>query len=228
MKQRWFDASDLSIDLITSMLDMNSNKRCSASQALKHDWFKERGQHEEIPEVQDMFANRILLFRAFNRLKQAAFRTIALLISEVDAAVAREIVLAFDCDLKGSVEWKHFDPHENYGQHSAVSYTELLASTFERKRFLGEKVVKVAFASFTRRGDDRIYFEDIRNGTLLGQLTDEELEKIFIDIGKCNEADAETAGFVEFPAFLSMLRAGVDRKSLMVLPSVSNPQEASH
>jgi len=228
--RHWCDVSEECCRLVSSFVERDAEKRLRAKDALSHKWLLEhvKDQTKALPESKsntDMsspssarqpdisYAERILRFRGFNKWKQAALRIIASMLPESENNAAREFFLNLDTDCLGKVPWTalceacSFEPDE--AAEEDVTFTELIAATFDRKRGLSEKMCRAAYQSFDKSGDQQVSLKDLEEGRLIGQLTPKDLKRVLRDLG---DDIVET---VDFAIFMKMLRVDKIRKALL-------------
>lgn len=87
-----------------------------------------------------------------------------------------------------------FDDPES-GKQPDFTYTEFIAATFNRERYVGEEVCKVAFTAFDRDGNGHIEYAELLEGRMLGHLTPEETRQLM------REFDQNKDGSLDFGEF---------------------------
>merc|ERR1712129_393388 len=80
------------------------------------------------------------------------------------------------------------------------TYTEFLAATFDRRKFLTERACLSAFHCFDKNGDGAISMSELASGKLLGHMSVEELFQTLEDV------DANGDSFIDFDEFTTMMR----------------------
>jgi len=228
------DFSEDGCRLVSNLVERDVLKRATAKAALSHKWFQDhlkdvRGHGGETPGASPQaspqsaqsgtssispYAEKVLRFRGFNKWKQAALRVIANMLPESENNTARDYFLALDVECRGQVPWTVLCEACGFADidetpKEDVRFTELLAATFDRKRGLGEKMLKAAYQSFDKSGDQQVKLSDLQEGRLLGPLTPKDFKRITRDIGDNHPNDS-----VDFDSFMKMMRVDKIRKTL--------------
>lgn len=242
--RHWCDVSEECCRLVSRFVERDVEKRMTAQEALSHKWFLENTKAQPSdppPRVADAestntldgtpsssasfkeisYAERVLRFRGFNKWKQSALRIIASMLPESENNTARDFFLALDVECRGQVAWESFCEasgfeHDGSAQEG-VTFTELIAATFDRKRGLSEKMCRAAYQSFDKSGDQQVSLKDLEEGRLIGQLSPKDFKRVIRDLGE----DVET---VDFGSFMKMLRVDKIRKSLLAKSKSTLPQ----
>lgn len=87
------------------------------------------------------------------------------------------------------------------GQHAAsqqeFSYTEFVAATVPRRKYINDKIGKVIFNSFDKDGDGNISLSELVTGKLLGNLRAEELVQALKDLDLNGDSNLDFQEFME-------------------------------
>jgi len=87
------------------------------------------------------------------------------------------------------------------GELRDFTYTEFLAATFDRDRFIDDGVCRVAFGCFDKDGDGVLSKQELTSGRLLGRLFPEEMDQLL------SELDMNGDGLIDFSEFWNMMHA---------------------
>eukprot|EP00931_Biecheleriopsis_adriatica_P073081 TRINITY_DN47439_c0_g1_i1.p1 TRINITY_DN47439_c0_g1~~TRINITY_DN47439_c0_g1_i1.p1 ORF type:complete len:657 (-),score=142.94 TRINITY_DN47439_c0_g1_i1:144-2114(-) len=80
------------------------------------------------------------------------------------------------------------------------TYTEFLAATFSRKQNMTDAVCKAAFLCFDKDGSGKLDKSELLDGRLLGDLDDDEVEQIIVDL------DVNGDGELDLEEFMAMMK----------------------
>jgi len=81
------------------------------------------------------------------------------------------------------------------------SYTEFVAATVPRRKYVNEKIGRVIFNSFDKDGDGQISLGELATGKLLGQLRADELLQALTDL------DLNGDAHLDFQEFMAMMKS---------------------
>mmetsp|Transcript_27874 Transcript_27874/g.59008 ORF Transcript_27874/g.59008 Transcript_27874/m.59008 type:complete len:614 (-) Transcript_27874:178-2019(-) len=220
------DLTQAAVDFIHAHLRKSSSERITAEKALSDPWLRDRvPKTAAVPLPPDLLV-RMGEFRSLNRFKRAALHVIVSLLSETQMRGQRETFMSLDTDGDGILSQAEVRERlqRTLGKEAASApdvddafhdedkavnwtYTEFLAATFNRTKYIQEDVCKAAFSSFDKDGDGQISKEELRQGRLLGDLCTEELATLV------EELDLNRNGTIDFEEFRDMMRAtAVDRR----------------
>eukprot|EP00440_Ansanella_granifera_P033169 gb/GFBE01035987.1/.p1 GENE.gb/GFBE01035987.1/~~gb/GFBE01035987.1/.p1 ORF type:complete len:710 (+),score=156.44 gb/GFBE01035987.1/:1-2130(+) len=81
----------------------------------------------------------------------------------------------------------------------AFTYTEFLAATYDREKYITETTCRAAFLAFDKDGSGNLDPSELLDGRLLGELTEEEVQQIVEDL------DFDGDGELSFGEFFSVM-----------------------
>lgn len=216
----WVDTTEAAMDLISSMMRVNRDERSTAHQALHHEWMLRKAPKPKYVPLRPQAVKQMRLFRLQSMLKRAGLQLIASLLCDDDLKAAHEAFVALDNDGDGTLSLRELQsgavkatpadrklleeqilPDGGTSDLTDYTYTEFIAATFDRKKYVTEEVCRAAFKFFDHDGDGKISKEELHQGQLLGHLPEEELQKIVLEI------DDNDDGAIDFTEFMTMMRA---------------------
>eukprot|EP00927_Polykrikos_kofoidii_P008326 TRINITY_DN13455_c0_g1_i1.p1 TRINITY_DN13455_c0_g1~~TRINITY_DN13455_c0_g1_i1.p1 ORF type:complete len:932 (-),score=187.23 TRINITY_DN13455_c0_g1_i1:327-3122(-) len=213
----WKGITEEATSLMHGLLRKHPNERLSARQALSHPWSQKLQQRRTgSVHLQRDLIERLLSFRGLNRFKKAALQLIVSLLNEKQTGELCEAFMALDIDGDGFLDVNELadrlqlDNKEEIRQIFMAdaedstlvdySFTEFLAATFDRDRYLRKDVCKVAYSVFDQDGDGDITISELLNGRMLGNLSQDEIVKMVEDL------DTNGDGKIDFEEFTDMMR----------------------
>jgi len=169
-------------DLVQKLLEPDENKRLTAEQALKHDWFKLVKEYPpEIDELDSVIMKSLKKYQGTSRFQQACMGIFVKHLQEEELSCLAEGFRNFDKERNGFVhvadlisvfqkQYPKMDMKELLGHletdgQNIINYTQFLASMLDVKQFLTKERLWALFQSF-----------DIANN---GYLTAEEIMTVF-------------------------------------------------
>jgi len=229
----WDEVSDESKNLIRSLLTLDPEQRCSAEDALGHEWVKNTAPQARPPAFTVSIVDKLRKFNSSNVLRKAALHIIASHIDETRIDKLREAFTSLDSkgngiltlpEIKKGIDDAGFADVPDLQQilegmtdgSGVVDYTEFIAATLDRKVVLEESACWTAFRVLDRDGDGRITTEDLRR--VIGDGEESELSKAcgadsdtMAEV--MQEVDKNGDGEIDFDEFMTMMR-GRSRTSL--------------
>mmetsp|Transcript_44368 Transcript_44368/g.100078 ORF Transcript_44368/g.100078 Transcript_44368/m.100078 type:complete len:460 (+) Transcript_44368:120-1499(+) len=158
----WGHISQAAKDLISKLCQKDVNLRLKAKQAVEDQWIQ---QYSKSPNCEFTAADLERLCSFFeptrSRLAQTALQVIVLRLSELDVKPMKDLFLTLDTDgdgyiSKAEVEYAvqknsatvNDERYENLRTalaHHKMGYTEFLAATMDKVKFVKENTIKAAF-----------------------------------------------------------------------------------
>eukprot|EP00930_Biecheleria_cincta_P057642 TRINITY_DN43541_c0_g1_i1.p1 TRINITY_DN43541_c0_g1~~TRINITY_DN43541_c0_g1_i1.p1 ORF type:complete len:643 (+),score=153.31 TRINITY_DN43541_c0_g1_i1:24-1952(+) len=224
----WLEISAEGISTMRSMLARDASKRCSAASALDEPWLIalrtttaaakkvgvgkgiETGEDDDVasgtnPALSGEVLSGLQAFRRENKFMKAALHLVVSLLSEEQIRLPRQAFMQLDLDGDGWVSQSELS--RCFGSASgplleqSFSYTEFLAATFNRRRYVQRPVCKAAFSVFDADGDGLLTPDELVCGqSLLGPLSQEEAQQVVRDL------DTDGDGMINFAEFYAMMR----------------------
>ncbi|CRG95327.1 calcium dependent protein kinase 3, putative [Plasmodium gallinaceum] len=223
--KEWANISEEAKDLIQHCLTMDSEKRISASEALKHPWFKKKKSAYNLEakidiHVLENFKNYALLLK-FQKL---AMTIIAQQSNDYDLQQLKAAFLVLDEEGKGNITKEQLKKGlENSGLKlpsnfdtlldeidsdgsGKIDYTEFLAAALDRKQ-LSKKLIYCAFRVFDVDNDGKITTAELAhilyNGNKKGNITQKDVNRVKKMI---REVDKNNDGKIDFHEFSEMMK----------------------
>lgn len=218
----WCNISSPCIELIQNLLVVDTQMRFTAKEALNHEWIKTMAPLPDVALHQDLLQH-LSSFRTQNKFKKAALHIVASLLREEQLSEYIKAWISVDVDGDGTlspVELRErlrstslatlYDSvdeifHDETGQSEDLieyTYTEFLAATFDKRRYIAEDVCRAAFSVFDQNGDGTLSKEELRTGYMFGSLSPEELRRLV------NDLDDNGDGEIDFHEFMQMMITG--------------------
>lgn len=181
--------------LVRKLLTRNPKERCTAQEALDHDWIKLHAPRAA-NKLQDGLVDSLGTFRRKNRLKQAALSIVASEINNDQIRHLRETFTALDTNGDGLLGFteiqagavkaglgmpKELEELFSEDKDAVIDYTEFLAATLDLKSHLSDEVVRTAFGMF-----------DLGNS---GTISAEDIAKVFKDLSQ-KDRQTESEGII--------------------------------
>lgn len=210
---------------VQALLHKDPQGRASATDALQHIWLQisEAEDSKSIPCLTGLDLNRLKAWGRSNNLKKAALEVIATQLDNKRIDHLRVLFTSLDSDQDGKLsvaEMKEgftkagaeipsdlqalFQAVDVDGSGS-IDYTEFLAATLNKKRYLQRDVVWAAFQKFDKNGNgqiDRDELELVFNSDVT-QVMHLENKNALEDLLK--EVDTNGDGVIGFEEFFAML-----------------------
>jgi len=219
----WRNISDDAKDLIRKMLQFNPKDRFTAEQALNHVWVKKTAPKASDAPLESAHVDNLKNFRAQNKLKKAALHIIAQQLPDSEVSNLKNIFTSIDKNGDGQltvaeimegfdksgikpealgVDIKEIIMNIDSNASGVIDYTEFIAATLEKKKYMREDRLWSAFRVFDVDGNGTISKAELQK-ILLGGNVDVEGNKSIEDVIK--ECDLDGDGEISFDEFVKMM-----------------------
>ena len=223
-KEEWKNISKDAIDLIEKMLTFESNKRISALECLRHNWFI-KNKNKGISDKKTA-KNIISNMKKFKRGKKLEQASIAFIVNQLISKDERkELIKQFqDWDTNGDGVLSRDEIIEGYRKtygavdeneidnimksidldgNGVIDYNEFLSCAFNRDKIMSKDNLELTFKAFDTDGSGKISADELMNvfmkGDKNGNLNKEIFEKMV------NEADQNGDGEISFDEFKNIM-----------------------
>jgi calcium-dependent protein kinase len=225
-KKEWKSISSDAKQLLKSLLQKNPATRVKASEALKHKWLTRTTPMDDDPglsQVTPHIMGNLKSFAFMNKLKKASLNVIASQLTGSAIDELKKIFIAMDENNDGTLsvtELKEglmkagvsippdlgemMDSLDTDGS-GVIDYSEFMAATMEKQKYIQEDVCWRAFKTFDVDGSGHIDKEEVFRLLCGGDVnTDGAAEQEVETIMK--EVDLNGDGKIDFEEFLAMMR----------------------
>eukprot|EP00929_Paragymnodinium_shiwhaense_P024301 TRINITY_DN14997_c0_g1_i2.p1 TRINITY_DN14997_c0_g1~~TRINITY_DN14997_c0_g1_i2.p1 ORF type:complete len:835 (-),score=199.56 TRINITY_DN14997_c0_g1_i2:130-2634(-) len=215
----WKDISQKAKAFISKLLQKEPEKRAKPEVAMNDAWLLDLMPKAASTAFSPRIAHQLRTFRSLNKLMRAALSFVVSMLCDVDLKASRDLFTALDEDGDGLVSISELAqkirkscapeaidaPLEamlksDVKDFTRYSYTEFLAATLDRDRFVTDDLCWAAFCSFDKDGNGTISMSELSRGFLLGHLCEEELRQTLLDL------DTNQDSSVDYKEFQNMLR----------------------
>mmetsp|Transcript_1047 Transcript_1047/g.932 ORF Transcript_1047/g.932 Transcript_1047/m.932 type:complete len:204 (-) Transcript_1047:102-713(-) len=200
---------------------MNPRERYTAEQALNHPWVRNHAPGAEDVPLEGAQMNNLKSFRSLNKLKKAALNIIAQQMPDEEIAQLKKVFTSMDKNGDGQLTVQEMlegiqksglkDVPEDLMDimkqvdsdgSGVIDYTEFLAATLDKKKYIQEDRLWGAFRVFDRDGDGKITRQELAevlNNGDVGDIVDGHIDEIL------KQADANGDGEIDFDEFVAMM-----------------------
>ena len=218
----WKNVSEDAKDLIRKLLKFDPAERISAEQALLHTWVKNRAPRAPNVPLEAGHLDNLKAFKAQNKLKKAALQVIATQMPDAEIDNLKKIFHSLDRNGDGQLTTQELveglqtaglsgmpeDLREimqsiDADDSGVVDYSEFIAATLDRKKYIQEDRLWCAFRAFDLNGDGKISKNELEH-VLAGGSVDAESKALVEAI--LNDHDSNNDGVIDFDEFVEMMR----------------------
>jgi calcium-dependent protein kinase len=220
----WKNISDDAKDLIRKMLQFNPKDRFTADQALNHVWVKKTAPRATNVPLESAHLDNLKNFRHQNQLKKAALHIIAQQMPDAEILNLKNVFTGIDKNGDGTLtveemvegleksgittEQLGFDLAEvlksiDSNNSGVIDYTEFIAATLEKKKYLREDRLWSAFRVFDVDGNGLISKAELHKILNGGGLMDMQASKNIDEL--IAECDLDGDGEISFDEFVKMM-----------------------
>jgi calcium-dependent protein kinase len=226
--REWRHISMDARDLVEQLMRRNPRERITAEAALNHDWIKHKAPRATGVALKQGFVDKLSNFRSHCRLKKAALQIIARELNDaqlgqlraafvkldtngdglLSLAELREGLTAAGLSSAGTEDLQEIMDGIDTDGSGVIEYSEFLAATLDRRRYLQEDVLKIAFDTFDIDRDGHITKEELRK--VLNEDVDAEQPgtqpRLLTDTSRIlNMVDEDGDGKITFIEFTNMM-----------------------
>mmetsp|Transcript_4520 Transcript_4520/g.9083 ORF Transcript_4520/g.9083 Transcript_4520/m.9083 type:complete len:532 (-) Transcript_4520:16-1611(-) len=227
-KKEWMNVSPEAKLMLKALLQREPTSRMSASDALQHQWISKAMQSscEDQANITNGIVTNLKCFSVMNKLKKASLNVIATQLTDNAIRELKEMFMAMDENNDGTLsvgELKEglekagvaippdlqvmMDNIDTDGS-GVIDYSEFMAATMDKRRYIQEDVCWRAFKTFDVDGSGTIdKYElmkllgvDSISNMMEAQVTEKEVDAIM------REVDLNGDGKIDFSEFLTMMR----------------------
>jgi calcium-dependent protein kinase len=216
----WKNVSDDCKDLIRKLLKMNPKDRLTADQALQHVWIKNKAPRAANVALEGAQFEALKHFKQLNELKKAALQVIAQQLPDGEIDQLRKLFVGMDDNGDGQltivevleglkksgitvgVEMNEVLQSLDSDGSGKIDYTEFIAATLDRKKYIQEDRLWSAFRVFDLNGDGKISRAELAQ-VLHGNKFEESNMNIESILKDC---DTDGDGEIDFEEFVTMMR----------------------
>jgi len=218
----WDHISEDAKNLVRNLLEMNSQSRCTAEQALNHEWTRSKAPKADSVPLQSNFVDNLRSFGRENTFKKAALQIIAGQLNEAQIRELRKVFLSFDRNGDGSITLSEMkDGISEAGLKEIndlcqivsgidmdgsgmIDYTEFIAAMLDWPLYVQEDICWSAFHIFDRNGDGKISQGEIKTALSNTDVSDVVGPKSIEEL--LSEIDSNGDGEIDFQEFMQMMR----------------------
>jgi len=197
-------------DLISKMLNVNSNKRLTLKEALSHKWFENYDQRKEKISAEALKA--LCKYKAKNKLWQEAIKIAVKNISNSQINSLRETFIAIDTDNSGFISAKELQMalrmngynlaseevdqiinNCSYIESGKINFTDFLVATMNKKALMNEELMWEAFIYYDKGNTGRINAKNLKTALEKAgcEFGEGEFEDIVAGAGIVPESDID-------------------------------------
>ena len=220
----WRNISEDAKDLIKKMLGFNPKDRYTAEQAMNHVWVKKTAPKAADVPLEHSHVENLKNFRVQNKLKKAALHIIAQQMPDSEVANLKNMFMSMDKNGDGQLTIPEmlegitksgidiaalgFDLKEvlaniDSNNSGVIDYTEFIAATLEKKKYMREDRLWSAFRVFDVDGNGSISKAELHKILNGGGLSDVESSKSLDAL--ISECDLDGDGEISFEEFVKMM-----------------------
>jgi len=238
MKQeRWAVVTSQARSFVTSLLQVNPEKRLTAQTALQHKWISQRHKNKKDCEVDSCVVEALRSFGRASKFRRCCMEMMAWSLSNEERAKVRQYFISMDKDrngtitlneLKAALEDKFHVPDEearaifsalDSNSDEEIHYSDFLAAMVSTRIKLHDGLLQHTFRRFDTDNSGYITKENLQE--ILGDSCD-DVDKLVA------EADMLKDGRISYPEFVAYLRGDpLDEHAHQTVQLIDSHLEAS-
>jgi calcium-dependent protein kinase len=204
-------------ELIRLMLNVNSSRRITMKEALKHRWFETFDSKKQI--IPEDVLKALCKYKAKNKLWQEAIKIAVKSMSNSQINGLREAFIAIDTEKKGFItanelqkamknsgfniasdEIEKIIDNCSYIHNGKINFTEFLVATMNKKALMNEELMWEAFTYFDKKNEGKILGKDLKTALERAgcEFKDGEFEEIIREAQLEMNADIDYENFKVF------------------------------
>jgi len=212
--------------MLKAMLARSPDNRATAQQSLQSEWIANMTSDDAPAQANQVLLSNLKSFAVMNKLKKAALNIIATQLTDKEIKDLKDLFMAMDDNNDGTLsvaELKEglakagvnvpfdlsamMDRLDTDGS-GVIDYSEFMAATLDKRKFVAEDVCWRAFKTFDQDGSGHIDKEELMkllgveeiSDTMQVKYTSQEVDAIM------KEVDLNGDGKIDFDEFLTMMR----------------------
>merc|ERR1719203_1717822 len=145
------------MDLVLSLLKKDPDRRLVVPKVLKHKWMKLKVPEQAPIPIKPGLVRNLVNFQALNKFKRASLNTMVSMLPEWHIRTLRAIFISMDSNCDGTlslgelrermaksayIDAEKMDMEMPIHCNRDFTYTEFLAATFDRRRFLTDRICR--------------------------------------------------------------------------------------
>lgn len=225
--KEWKDISSEAKSLQKALLTRDPDSRPSAAEALQSEWIRKALRNTEVayPCAQAVPAS-LRTFAMMNKLKKASLNVIATQLSDDDLSDLKKLFVSMDDNNDGTLsvgelrqglskagvslppDLRRIMEQIDTDGSGVIDYSEFMAATIHRRKYIAEDVCWLAFKTFDVDGNGSIDREELARlvrhrdigDVLQVEVTEQEIDAILMEV------DLNGDGTIDFDEFLEMMR----------------------
>jgi calcium-dependent protein kinase len=221
-RKEWRNVSDMGKSLCLQLLTYDRRDRPTAGQGLNHKWFEEMIALNET-QLTSLACDALQEFANASKFKRMALHVIATQMSESKISDLKNVFLHMDENSDGTLSVEEVkeglkragfpNPEQLDGilktldtdNSGVIDYSEFMAATLDRQRYMQEDVCWRAFRVFDKDGSGTISREELQAALADGEVSDVmHYDPSMID-EIVREADTNGDGVIDFDEFFQMM-----------------------
>jgi calcium-dependent protein kinase len=214
--ERWNNISKDGLDFTRSLLQIDPDKRLTATKAIEHVWIQQRAQNSSNTTIDSDVVDALRQFGQASKFRRCCLEMMAWSLSNDERSQVRQYFLAMDAnkhgtitlaELKSVLEEKFKVPDDetkaifnalDTNNDEEIHYSDFLAAMVSTRIELHDDLLKNAFRKFDTDSSGYITVDNLRE--VLGDTFEgQDVEKLIC------EADILQDGRVSYPEFVSYL-----------------------